>query len=90
WRMLEWQREFDAADAAGTVPALTLLRLSHDHFGDFKDAIDGVNTVETEMADNDYAIGRVIERIAASKVADSTVVFIIEDDAQNGADHVDA
>ncbi|MCY1172066.1 hypothetical protein D9M73_121930 [compost metagenome] len=90
WRMLEWQREFDAADAAGTVPALTLLRLSHDHFGDFKDAIDGVNTVETEMADNDYAVGRVIERIAASKVADSTVVFIIEDDAQNGADHVDA
>ncbi|MGX9105292.1 hypothetical protein ACWTQZ_26810, partial [Escherichia coli] len=31
WRVLEWQREFDAADAAGTVPALTLLRLSHDH-----------------------------------------------------------
>ncbi|MEO5866935.1 MAG: hypothetical protein ABIS14_04705, partial [Sphingomonas sp.] len=90
WRELEWRREFDAQMAAGTMPALTLLRLSHDHFGDFKQAIDGVNTVETEMADNDYAVGLVIEAIAHSKVADSTLVFIIEDDAQNGADHVDA
>jgi hypothetical protein len=49
-----------------------------------------VNTVETEMADNDYALGRVIERIARGKAADSTLVFVIEDDAQNSADHVDA
>lgn len=90
WRELEWQREFDAQDAAGKVPALTLLRLSHDHFGEFDKAIDGVNTVETEMADNDYALGRVVERIAQSNVADSTLIFVIEDDAQNGADHVDA
>jgi DNA-binding beta-propeller fold protein YncE len=90
WRELEWEREFDQADAAGTVPALTLLRLSHDHFGEFDKAIDGVNTVETEMADNDYALGRVVERIARSSVADSTLIFVIEDDAQNGADHVDA
>lgn len=90
WRVLEWQREFDAQDAAGTVPALTLLRLSHDHFGSFNDAVDGVNTVETEMADNDYALGMVVERIAASHVAGSTLIFVIEDDAQNGADHVDA
>jgi DNA-binding beta-propeller fold protein YncE len=90
WRVLEWQREYDEQEAAGTLPALTLLRLSHDHFGDFDKAVDGVNTVETEMADNDYSIGLVIERIARSKAADSTLVFIIEDDAQNGADHVDA
>ncbi|TPG14590.1 hypothetical protein EAH84_03125 [Sphingomonas oligophenolica] len=90
WRTLEWQREFAAADAKGSVPALTLLRLSHDHFGDFKDAIDGVNTVETEMADNDYSLGLVIETIAHSKAGGSTLVFVVEDDAQNGADHVDA
>ena len=90
WRTLEWQREFSAADASGNVPALTLLRLSHDHFGDFKDAIDGVNTVETEMADNDFSLGLVMETIAHSKVSCSTLVFVIEDDAQNGADHVDA
>jgi hypothetical protein len=90
WRMLEWQREFAQQEASGTMPALTLLRLSHDHFGDFDTAIDGVNSVETEMADNDFAIGMVVERIANSRFRNSTLIFIIEDDAQNGADHVDA
>jgi DNA-binding beta-propeller fold protein YncE len=90
WRVLEWQREYADQQVKGTVPTLTLLRLSHDHFGDFDTAIDGVNTVETEMADNDYAIGQVVETIANGKAAASTLVFMIEDDAQNGADHVDA
>lgn len=90
WRVLEWQKDYDAADAAGTLPALTLLRLSHDHFGSFDTALDGVNTVETQMADNDYSLGLVVERIARSRAAGSTLVFVIEDDAQNGRDHVDA
>lgn len=90
WREAEWEREYDQMEAAGTLPALTLLRIGGDHFGDFKDATDGVNTVETQMADNDYALGRVIERVARGKQAGSTLVFVIEDDAQNGADHVDA
>jgi DNA-binding beta-propeller fold protein YncE len=90
WRVLEWQREYDQQEASGTLPALTLLRISHDHFGDFDKAIDGVNTVETEMADNDFSLGLVVERIARGKAADSTLIFVIEDDAQNGADHVDA
>jgi len=90
WREREWEREYAGQEAAGTLPSLTLLRLGNDHFGSFDQAIDGVNTVEAQMADNDYAIGRVIERIAHGKAAGSTLVFIIEDDAQNGADHVDA
>lgn len=90
WRTLEWQREFAQQERTNAMPALTLLRLSHDHFGDFKNAVDGVNTVETQMADNDYAVGLVVESIAKSRFKDSTLVFIIEDDAQNGADHVDA
>jgi len=90
WRFLEWKREYDAQEVAGTLPQLTLLRLSHDHFGDFDEAIDGVNTVETEMADNDYSLGLVVERVANGKAANSTLIFVIEDDAQNGADHVDA
>ena len=90
WRFLEWQREYDEEEASGTLPALTLLRLSHDHFGDFDKALDGVNTVETEMADNDYSLGLVVERISRGKAADSTLIFVIEDDSQNGADHVDA
>jgi DNA-binding beta-propeller fold protein YncE len=90
WRFLEWRREYDEQEAAGTLPALTLVRLAHDHFGDFDKALDGVNTVETQMADNDYSLGLMVERIAQGKAADSTLVFVIEDDAQNGADHVDA
>ena len=46
--------------------------------------------VEAQMADNDYALGRVVERVARGKAAGSTLIFVIEDDAQNGADHVDA
>jgi len=42
------------------------------------------------MADNDYSVGMVLERIANSSFKDSTLVFVIEDDAQNGGDHVDA
>ena len=90
WRVLEWQREYDEQEASGTLPALALVRLSHDHFGDFDQAIDGVNTVETQMADNDYSLGLIVERIARGRAADSTLIFVIEDDAQNGADHVDA
>ena len=90
WNVREWIREFDAQDASGAVPDLTLLRIAHDHFGDFKTAIDGVNTVEKEMADNDYALGTIVEHVAHSQVEGSTLIFVIEDDAQNGADHMDA
>ena len=90
WREREWEREFAGQERAGVMPNLTLLRLSHDHFGDFDKAIDGVDTVETQMADNDYSVGLVIERIGHSRFKDDTLIFVIEDDAQNGADHVDA
>ena len=53
WRVLEWQREYDEQEAAGTLPQLTLLRLSSGSFRRLRKAIDGVNTVETQMADND-------------------------------------
>ena len=90
WRFKEWEHEFDGYVAGGNLPALEFLRIPHDHFGNFKDAMDGVNTVETEMADNDYAVGLVLQKIAASPYAKDTVVFAIEDDAQNGPDHMDA
>ena len=90
WRFKEWEREFDHYVANGELPRLELVRLPHDHFGDFGTAIDGVNTVETQMADNDYAVARLIERVASSPYRDNTVIFVIEDDAQDGPDHVDA
>ncbi len=90
WRFKEWEREFDEYVKNDNLPALELVRLPRDHFGNFSDAADGVNTVETQMADNDYALGLLAEKIATSKYAHDTLVFVIEDDAQNGPDHVDA
>ncbi len=90
WRYKEWEREFDGYANDGKLPELTLLRLPHDHFGSFKKGIDGVNTVETEMADNDYALGMIVEKISSSRFASDTLIFVLEDDAQNAADHVDA
>jgi DNA-binding beta-propeller fold protein YncE len=90
WRVKEWRREFEGYVASGALPNLTLLRLAHDHFGSFKEAIDGVNTVEAQMADNDYALGLVVEAVSKSRYKDDTLIFVLEDDAQDGADHVDA
>jgi YVTN family beta-propeller protein len=90
WRYKEWEREFDSFVKHDNLPALELVRLPHDHFGKFKSAIDGVNTVETMMADNDYALGLMVEKVAHSKYNRDTLIFVIEDDAQNGPDHVDA
>lgn len=90
WRYKEWEREFNDFVAHDNLPNLALVRLEHDHLGLFNEAVDGVNTVETEMADNDYAVGLLVERVAHSKYAKNTLIFVIEDDAQNGPDHVDA
>jgi hypothetical protein len=62
----------------------------HDHTGDFKKAILGVNTPELQVADDDYAVGLLVEKIANSRYKDDTLVFVIEDDSQSGADHVDS
>lgn len=69
---------------------LTLIRLPHDHFGNFNNAVAGLNTVETQMADNDYALGLLVETLSKRSDWKETAIFVIEDDAQNGPDHVDA
>jgi DNA-binding beta-propeller fold protein YncE len=90
WRIHEWRRDFARLVAQKAVPRLMLVRLPNDHFGNFAAAIDGVDTVETQMADNDYALGLLVATVAKSPVAMDTLIFVVEDDAQNGADHVDA
>src|SRR5215831_9980226 len=64
--------------------------MGENHTGNFGTALAKVNTPELQVADNDYAVGRVVEKVAQSPYADSTLIFVIEDDAQNGGDHVDA
>jgi len=88
FRYQEWAREFDQQVKTNTFPNLTLLRLNHDHFGSFGSASFGVNTPELQIADNDYSVGLVAEKIAHSPYANNTLIFVIEDDPQDGADHV--
>lgn len=88
FRFQEWEREFDQQVKTNTFPNLTLLRLNHDHFGNFGTASFGVNTPELQIADNDYSVGLVADTIAHSPYANSTLIFVIEDDPQDGADHV--
>ncbi len=90
WLVEEWKRDWLPRVAAGQTPRLTLLRIDHDHFGDFDEAIDAVNTPDRQMADNDYALGRIVEAVAHSPAAADTLIAVVEDDAQDGADHVDA
>lgn len=90
WRVQEWRREFAGFAAKRTAPDLMLVRLGNDHFGSFDRAIDGVNTPETQMADNDYALGLIVETVAHSTFANDTLIVSIEDDACDGPDHMDA
>lgn len=82
----EWQRDMGIIG----LPNLTLLRLSHDHNGSFGTAIAGLGTPMLQISDNDYAIGRVVDIISHSRYWPNTAIFILEDDAQNGSDHVDS
>jgi YVTN family beta-propeller protein len=90
YRYTEWAREFDAQVKTSSFPTFELVRLMNDHTGAFGTAIDGVNTPELQQADNDYAVALLIEKIARSPYRANTLVFVLEDDAQDGPDHIDA
>jgi YVTN family beta-propeller protein len=90
YREAEWEREFDRYVADKNLPAFEIVQLPVDHMGNFDTAISGVNTPERQQADNDYGTARLIERVAQSPYGKDTLIFIVEDDAQDGPDHVDA
>jgi YVTN family beta-propeller protein len=90
WRFNEWKREFDQFVSGGNLPNLSLVRFSHDHMGSFSSALAGVNTPETQQADDDLSVGRLIEAVAASPYGKDTLIIVTEDDCQDGPDHVDS
>jgi DNA-binding beta-propeller fold protein YncE len=87
----EFLREFDefviARGTAKELPQFILLYLPDDHTGGTR---PGRPTPRASVADNDLAVGRVVEAVSHSAYWDDTAIFVIEDDAQDGADHVDA
>jgi YVTN family beta-propeller protein len=90
WRYNEWKREFDQFVAHRNLPSLSLMRVSHDHMGSFATALGGVNTPETQQADDDLAVGRLVQAVSESRYAADTLVIVTEDDCQDGPDHVDS
>ena len=90
WRYNEWKREFDQFALNGSLPNLSLVRFSHDHTGAFATALGGVNTPETPQADDDLAVGRLVEAVAHRRYAADTLIVVTEADCQDGPDHVDS
>ncbi len=86
-RISEWKADFDSLLAIGQVPQFNTIRIGNDHTEGMK-----LNrpTPYAHVADNDLAVGLLIEHLSHSPIWKETAVFIIEDDAQNGSDHIDA
>lgn len=82
-----WKHDFDSLLAINAVPQLNTIRMGNNH-------TEGLNlnrpTPFAHVADNDLAVGLFIEHLSHSKIWNESLVLIIEDDAQNGPDHVDA
>ncbi len=87
----EFLREFEefvqARGTAKELPQFILLYLPNDHTGGTR---VGKPTPQASVADNDLAVGRVVDAVSHSPYWDDTAIFVVEDDAQDGADHVDA
>lgn len=86
-RVGQWKRDFDSLVAANALPQLNTLRIINDHTEGMS---LGRPTPFAHCADNDLAVGMFVDYLSKSPVWKESVVFVIEDDAQNGPDHIDA
>ena len=82
-----WLQEFRDFERTGAMPALTTMWLPNDHTSGRR---AGAPSPRASFADNDLALGRIVEAVSRSRFWKSTVIFVVEDDAQNGSDHVDS
>ena len=85
-RVDAWLEEFRKFEAGGDLPRLSIIRLGGDHT---EYARAGSPTPRVMIAENDLALGRLVEEIAKSRYWKESAIFVLEDDAQNGPDHVD-
>ncbi len=86
YRVDTWLPVFDQQEKAGSMPSLTFMWLMTDHTAPLG---VGEPVPVAEVADNDLAVGRVVDAISHSPFWKSTAIFVLEDDPQNGVDHVD-
>ena len=86
-RIEEWEREFRAFERNGRMPQFTIMHLPNDHTLGTR---PGRPTPRAMVADNDLALGRLVEVVSHSRFWPETAIFVLEDDAQDGPDHIDA
>jgi hypothetical protein len=86
-RFGQWKRDFDSLLAIGKLPQLSTLRFINDHT---QGLTPGKPTPFAHVADNDLATGLFVDYLSRSPIWNESAIFIVEDDAQNGPDHVDA
>ncbi|HXA53190.1 MAG TPA: alkaline phosphatase family protein, partial [Candidatus Acidoferrum sp.] len=85
-RAEEFIREFNEREKANDIPQLSILALNSDHTNGTR---PGSPTPRAMVADDDLALGRIVERISQSPIWKDSLILVTEDDAQNGVDHVD-
>ena len=90
YRFEEWNREFNLYVKKGNLPNFEMVDMMNDHFGNFSSNVAGLENPLSQMASNDYSVGRLVEAVTNSPYWKDTAIFVVEDDAQNGPDHVDA
>jgi YVTN family beta-propeller protein len=86
-RVEAWLKEFREFETNGGLPSLSILRLGGDHTAYTR---AGFPTPRSMIAENDQALGSIVEAISKSRYWKESAIFVLEDDAQNGPDHVDA
>ena len=86
-RFRQWKQDFDSLIALNALPRLNTIRFPNDHTQGMR---AGKPSPFAMVADNDLAVGMFIDYLSKSPVWKESVVFILEDDAQNGPDHIDA
>jgi DNA-binding beta-propeller fold protein YncE len=82
-----WLAGFREFERNGLLPRLSIVRLPRDHTAGTR---PGSHTPRAMVADNDEALGRLVEAVSKSRYWAESAIFVVEDDAQNGPDHVDA
>ncbi|MBN3849691.1 bifunctional YncE family protein/alkaline phosphatase family protein [Paraburkholderia sp. Ac-20342] len=90
FRELEWNREFQQYVANGNLPSFEFVRMGSDHTGNYAQNVGQMASAEQEEADNDFAVGKLVETVANSPYAKNTLIVVVEDDSQAGSDHVDS
>lgn len=82
YRVDVWEQDFKKAEQTGDMPNLTIMTMGDDHTG-------GPPTAQAQVADNDLAVGRVVDDVSHSRFWKDSLIVTVEDDTQNATDHVD-